>query len=69
MGGAGVLTVVVLVTGVYARGRTAQSRQWACVYTQMSACERGEIWTPSVDRTNVNLLVLLSKMLALEGTG
>lgn len=69
MGGASVLTVVVLVTEVYERGRTAQSRQRAGVYTQMSACERGEIWTHSVDHTNINLLVLLSKMLALEETG
>lgn len=40
-----------------------------CVYTQRSVCETGEIWMHSLDRTNINLLVLLSKMFALEETG
>ena len=42
--------------------------QRARMYSQSSACETGEIWTRSVDCTNVNELVLLSKKLALEET-
>ena len=62
------LTVGVLVTEIYTRDSSIESKQRACVYTQRSACETAEIWTSSVDCTSVNELVLLSKMLALEET-
>ena len=68
-GGTVCMLTVVVVTEIYTPDRTAQNKLHTCTHSQMRACKMGEICMSVVHCTNVNLLVLLCKMLSLEETG